>query len=818
MRIILKNSLKNIFKKPFRTLLMAVTIFICVFTALFCIDMAKSLERLVDQMYGNIATADIMIESQRPIELPSDLPENKTFVMGVNRDRLIKEIPGEPAFVDTEEYKIFGLDPKQASEMGIIDDSVIGDGEVILNNRFADSNGWKIGDTLELHDRAGEKHSFTVKNVITDNANNPLLRSGNIAVVNEASGNMLSCGVRDSEMMFIKLTDETKIDSVVEQLKVDNPRADVSTLKINAEDRKALDEIMMFMYIVFAISFLLVIFVTISISERIVSERMAFIGTLRSLGMSMNKTGLILLLENFIYALLGAIPGIVTYLLVRTPIMDTIMQLQTADGQVIKIEATPISALLVIIVFFGAILVECVVPLRAIMKALKISIRDIIFDNRDTEYKYSKKMLIAGLVFLLISVVSIIFSTHLVAALICFVSLVFALALLFPWVFKTLSNLLRKRDGNAKWKLAMTQASARKSTIGSGVMCVTAAALCVVIFAVAAAQLDSLVYTEYNYDVSVNCNCDASYFSFIDYIDGVTETERVYSCEFKPTCIGEEERAKETTFFGMPDGGYQMFNELLDLPEHIAKDEVCINKRLASSEGIKIGDTIKVTIDPESVVPFVRELKVISFYEGRGSSEAGRAMVLSEDAFIELFHGNPSKILIRCEDPQKVANIIKTYGKDCSKTCKTVDEMIEEDRAGSSGMITLLFVMIAGGLGMTLIGVISNQLIGFEGRKKECAVLLSTAMNKKILSGILFREALLMSSVAGIIGTLIGVVLSHVFANAIEHSSSLYMQISADPIKCAIFCIILILVFSLTVLFPIRNLRRMKIAEQIKYE
>lgn len=111
--------------------------------------------------------------SQRPIELPSDLLENKTFVMGVNRDRLIKEIPGEPAFVDTEEYKIFGLDPKQASEMGIIDDSVIGDGEVILNNRFADSNGWKIGDTLELHDRAGEKHSFTVKNVITDNANNP---------------------------------------------------------------------------------------------------------------------------------------------------------------------------------------------------------------------------------------------------------------------------------------------------------------------------------------------------------------------------------------------------------------------------------------------------------------------------------------------------------------------------------------------------------------------------------------------------------------------------------------------------------------------
>ena len=43
-------------------------------------------------------------------------------------------------------------------------------------------------------------------------------------------------------------------------------------------------------------------------------------------------------------------------------------------------------------------------------------------------------------------------------------------------------------------------------------------------------------------------------------------------------------------------------------------------------------------------------------------------------------------------------------------------------------------------VGITLIGMASNQLIGFEGRKKECAVMLSTAMGKGTLSGILFRE------------------------------------------------------------------------------
>ena len=52
---------------------------------------------------------------------------------------------------------------------------------------------------------------------------------------------------------------------------------------------------------------------------------------------------------------------------------------------------------LVIGVILGAVLIECLIPLKAILKALKTSIRDIIFDNRDTEYKYSKTTLVMGI-------------------------------------------------------------------------------------------------------------------------------------------------------------------------------------------------------------------------------------------------------------------------------------------------------------------------------------------------------------------------------------------------------------------------------------
>ncbi|MBO7453308.1 MAG: ABC transporter permease, partial [Clostridiales bacterium] len=163
-------------------------------------------------------------------------------------------------------------------------------------------------------------------------------------------------------------------------------------------------------------------------------------------------------------------------------------------------------------------------------------------------------------------------------------------------------------------------------------------------------------------------------------------------------------------------------------------------------------------------------------------------------------------------------SMIRIYGKDAASACKTKAELIEENRGQSSGLITVFIIIIIMGLSMTIIGVTSNQIIGFEGRKKESAVLLSTAMNKKTLMGILLKESFMVSVVSGAVGTLLGVGLAKVFKNALDHTESIVMDINTDPDKCLLFFAILVIVFTFTVLFPIRNLRKMKISEQIKYE
>ena len=91
-------------------------------------------------------------------------------------------------------------------------------------------------------------------------------------------------------------------------------------------------------------------------------------------------------------------------------------------------------------------------------------------------------------------------------------------------------------------------------------------------------------------------------------------------------------------------------------------------------------------------------------------------------------------------------------------------------------------------------------------------------MGKGKLSGILLREVLMTSFTASLMGTIVGVFMTMVIGRAVQSVEGLFLVIKIDPVKCILFCAILIFIFTATVLFPIKNLRKMKISEQLKYE
>jgi ABC-type antimicrobial peptide transport system permease subunit len=629
----------------------------------------------------------------------------------------------------------------------------------------------------------------------------------------------LACGDTRINYIFVDVHDNTKIEDAKKMFT--DTYADVSTqdLFLSDSDMKLLDEIKAVFYLMFVITFLLVIFVTASICNRIVNERMSFIGTLRSLGMSTSRTARILLLENVIYALFGSLPAVGLYSLIRDAMLGALFTLEDESGASV-FQIPPLSGALVAGVILMAIIIECLIPLKAIMKALKTSIRDIIFDNRDTAYRFSKSTFILGLVCLAIAIVTFIFKKNLILATLCLVSSVAALAFLFPRILKLVTALIRKiadKSENASWSLAAVETISRKSTVGSGVLCATAAAMCIVVYSVSGALTDSVSDIPYDCDVVAETSDSYKYYTYIDDLEGVNDVEFVYRT-MQEFSIGDEEMTTIAYFYGLPDGGYEHFSGFKDLPATLEEGSVIVDKKYANRKGLSEGDTIKITINPLSVLPFEREYKIAKITEGNSYDGGLEALIVNQNEFKALFHDNPGMALIKCEDPDAVKTLLETYGKGKYASVDTFADIVEQQNSDNAKTVAVVSAILVIALGMTAIGMISNQLLGFEGRKKECAVMLSTAMGKGKLSGILLKEVFITSVSASGVGVLVGTLLSFVIDSAMANAQSVVMEVTIDPLTVLFFFAAMTLVFTGTVLFPLKNLRKMKISEQIKYE
>jgi ABC-type lipoprotein release transport system permease subunit len=375
---------------------------------------------------------------------------------------------------------------------------------------------------------------------------------------------------------------------------------------------------------------------------------------------------------------------------------------------------------------------------------------------------------------------------------------------------------LCEKTGNSRWDLAAVEAVSRKSTVGSGVLAATASAMCIVVVAVANILFGMNPDIPYTCDVVAECNDPMKYYSYVEDLDGVTDVEGIYRKAIYLAVEGED--VTNLAFaYALPDGGYRYYTEFEGLPDSIPEGGVVLDTRYAARKGVGVGDTIKLVFDPDDVLPVRREFTVTAVVDGI-SDEGIETVIINQDEYIAIYQDRPTSLLVCCDDPESVKDTMETYGKNSYTTVKTTTELDEENKVQGAAVNAIITVVIGIAVGMTAIGVISNLLIGFEGRKKECAVLLSTSMNKSTLSGILFKEVFITSLTASGIGVALGTFLLTVVAKAFDSSDLFSLDMDIDYKRSLIFFVVLTIVFTGTVLFPIKSLKKMKISEQIKYE
>ncbi|MGN1137439.1 MAG: ABC transporter permease [Oscillospiraceae bacterium] len=821
MGIILKHTIKNIFKRPGRTFLLTFCIFLCSISASLCLDMTGSVQRLFSNFFSDIVgSTDIEFINLTSIdeEIFKELPENRYLLFSNSSTPFFRRDPQMYSFAIKTDVNIMSTDLKKAYDMKVLlTEMELTENETAMTKELAELLGYSVGDTIEFYDDFGEKQEFTVKQLIERGG---IISDRDICIISPEGMARLTGGEIIYLQALIDFVDDKDADAAEEYLKEHYPESEVLNVRHNEDIDEAVNQISILFYTMFAVCLLVVIIITVTVAERIMSERMSVVGTFRSLGISQHKTVFILMLENITYALIGSVPGIIVYEAVREPFLNSIFVSNTDS---LDFGAMSIGVKFAVII--GAVVLESACTIKEIVAASRTAIRDIIFLNKDTEFRFSQVKSAVGGIALAVGIVLVFVNNSAAASIVCFIALVLGLYLMFPYVSvygARLFEMLFEKAGMSAARLGAAEAGTKKSTVASSALIAAAASVCMLIFIFSDSLYGLFSGETFDTDIVMQGTSKEDFlYDYVDDLEGVISTENVYYMPFSYLEVNGKE-IKNAAVLGDdhdPANGTRQFCAIEGMPEKVNDDEFYCSKTFADEAGIKLGDTVELNVNSDSFIPRKLTLKLSGYINTVYFDPTGKGVMLSRENYIACNSDVPMYILVRCEEgyADKLVEAISKYSSgtiDEVKTYPSYIEQMEKENASETSMIKMLGFI---GLALTFVGVVSNQLIGFESRKRENAVLLSVAMDKRKLRKMLLVETVISSLLPIVVSVPIGMLLS-LPIKSIMFSTGTELPLVFDLPELFGLTVILLIVFSLTVLFPYKSLRKMKISEQLKYE
>ncbi len=815
MNIIFKHTLKNIFKKPFRSIVLAVCVMVTCLTAYLTLDMSQSIEDIfvayVADMLGNV---DLEIGSNKSINMDmlKELPECTALGMTNTSYPVATRDPEQYSYEYVQDLTIYGLDIENGYKMGLFKEALqLTDNETAISKTYAETFGIQEGDTISFYDKNGMLHDFKVVKILEESGVF-IAENEYTAVVNqEAIRVLLNTDEIKYYSLMIDVTNDKEVNAFCDYLEEHYPDMEIVRVKGNEDIQKGVMQMVTIFAVLFVVTFLMVIFVTVSLSEKIVNERMAVIGTFRSLGISAKVTTMILLIENVFYGVVGFLLATLFYGAVRDSIMGGMIEVSSGN-----IVVQPMQSWIYAVVFVGAILVECFTPAKELTKSMKIAIRDIIFANKDTDYVFSQKKTNVGLV-LLVAAVLLTLTKNALLLILSMILLVVAVSMLTPIIVKNMALGLGKLFTKVNMpvaELAAKELGTKKNTISNSILCLVIAALAIAMFAIGNGLMAITDHQNYDADIcGFGLIQDTEDYKYIEGLDGVSECYFLYGTSDYLKINGSDDK-EMYDIMALPNT--DMFVGLPDLPQTIAKDECILSIVQADKLKVKEGDTIEVLFKSDYLFPMTKTLKVASLTDASLYSSMP-IIIINENLCKDLYHEEVSGMLIRCDDPDSVLKTINKYSLNTMVEFKTKEQMKIDAQKEKAGINTAIYVAIGFGILLSVIGLSGNQVLGFEARRREYAGLYSTSMSQKQVKRLIFLETAFSMGGSVIIGSILGVFLNLIIRNVTKAMMMpLPIKLSVSQYFTMTFVLIVILV--LCSLKPVRLMKKMKIAEELKYE
>lgn len=803
MRLFLKLCFKNITIKPFRTLVIVLCLAAVSLTFSLCLTISSASKAAVEDMIRNsMGRTDITMQAARGFETLPELPADceSLPVIFASSYFQVHDISNYK-YVQKRSVYVIGVDTERAAKFGFLPKCTApAENEAVISYALSQRFGYDIGDEITLPCADGSEITLTVSEIVL-NKNDLSVMTLAVITAPETARTVLASLGTSATIIYIDAPDG-KESETAEQLRTEYRAFQVDQVTGTPESRDSIRSVTRAFLIIFAVTLLMILFIISAFSKNIAVERLAVIGTLRSIGAEKGSTSLTLLTECAVYGMIGGIIGtVIFYALKDTFLGNMIPRLDGIGGSVSVPPYVPVFGLVIPAV------ISCAVSFASLIRTSKMPVKDIIFGGKDNVYQPSVSGAVTGIICIFVAVILFMGSFGFIPSLVGLAAFVTGICLVLPKILSAVSKITAKHTYGGRcpvMRLALIQSGTKKTAVMGTVIC-TAVVMMTASLYILSRSAEGL------YSVR-NFNCDA-------VITNLSERSEYYdiisadSKEFIYTAAETTEingRLTKINIFGYDS--FEMFKGLRDLPESLGNDEIALDRQMMKRLAIHEGDSVTLTLKHDTVRPVTLTFTAVKGIDSVYFDQKCNAAVISLDTYKSVYHDYPSMLLVRGDTELMHRQLI-----DKSAEFETADEYYARMDEGSESITGLLDALAVIGILLAVISVSGQQMIGFEQRRHELAVLRSQGMSISQLSEMLLCETLL----TAVLPVLLYLCTGRFVILIIEHTlSSLDMQIpiSYEHLGIAEFIAVMAAAVILTVLIPIFSLKRMNTAEQLKCE
>jgi len=685
-------------------------------------------------------------------------------------------------------------------------------GHVTVSKNASEYYGLSLGDEFILQTNEGEK--LLTVGAIAEIKGMYLQESGRIMMFTSdksvQEGNSIYAA-------YIDLQDSADLDSSIERLMEDNRGFSALKLVDNRSVQASLSTMrQMLLYILVGVS-IIALYINKCIVKIVLAKRFSVVGTLRSVGASKRFMHAVLIAENVMYSLLGGFLGILAGIALRKPVLS-MMSAYAGRADALNIRYKPNVRYIVISVLF-TVLLQFLVAVFEIAKSSRSSIKDMMFNNISTGYRLSKKTTAAGfcLIILSIALFAINRQYRFVPAVLCFFTSIMGFVCLIPLLImgisKTLETICRGINLPTA-QLAGKNLKSSKSIIASVTLITTVLSvmMTIILLVYSINSVFTGIKTTFTGDIQLQgLRYPAKEYRELEQLQGVGAVDYIYY-SFHDVTLNDE--TVNIGIFGF-DKEQNGITDLSGKISRLSEGEALIDEYYGMRHDIGLGDNITVSNQKLGAL----ELTVVGFVDAGSFISTRNALVISKEQYINAISPIPCAISVK-SDYDDVALLKKELTEKLIGTgigIQTIDEFLASNKSEIDSILLLVAVIIFMAVLLGIMGIVSNQLIGFLQRKKELAIYYSVAMSRMQLVKTFLFELLYTFLSGCLLGALLGVWLSGVLEQ-ILYSIGEYIKIQVNIpliVAAAFGMFVMILIANL---FLLRKLSGLNIVNEIKCE